>query len=69
MKMSDLNNLNLENIGSWPAPVKIAAVISGCLRKLPSERVRWGIEAPVNASAMAAVCAWVRTSTACEDQR
>ncbi|MBK6658214.1 MAG: type 4a pilus biogenesis protein PilO [Proteobacteria bacterium] len=27
MKMSDLNNLNLENIGSWPAPVKIAGAI------------------------------------------
>lgn len=27
MKMSDLNNLNLENIGSWPAPVKIAGAL------------------------------------------
>lgn len=27
MKMSDLNNLSLENIGSWPAPVKIAGAI------------------------------------------
>lgn len=27
MKMSDLQNLSLENIGSWPAPVKIAAAV------------------------------------------
>ena len=27
MKMSDLQNLSLENIGSWPAPVKIAGAI------------------------------------------
>ena len=27
MKMSDLNNLNLENIGSWPTPVKVAGAI------------------------------------------
>ena len=27
MKMSDLQNLSLENIGSWPAPVKIAGAV------------------------------------------
>jgi type IV pilus assembly protein PilO len=27
MKMSDLNNLTLDNIGSWPAPVKIAGAL------------------------------------------
>lgn len=27
MKMSDLRNLSLENIGSWPAPVKIAGAL------------------------------------------
>ena len=24
MKLSDLNNLSLENLGSWPTPVKVA---------------------------------------------
>lgn len=27
MKMSDLQNLNLQNIGSWPPPVKIAGAL------------------------------------------
>ncbi len=27
MKMSDLNNLTLDNIGSWPTPVKVAGAI------------------------------------------
>ena len=27
MKLSDLNNHNLQNIGSWPAPVKIAGAL------------------------------------------
>lgn len=27
MKMSDLNNLNVENIGSWPTPVKAAGAV------------------------------------------
>jgi type IV pilus assembly protein PilO len=27
MKMSDLNNLSLENIGSWPTPVKAAGAV------------------------------------------
>ncbi len=30
MKMSDLQNLTLENIGSWPLPVKIGATILAC---------------------------------------
>lgn len=27
MKLSDLNNLSVENIGSWPTPVKVAGAI------------------------------------------
>jgi type IV pilus assembly protein PilO len=27
MKLSDLNNLSLENIGSWPAPIKIVGAV------------------------------------------
>lgn len=27
MKLSDLNNLTLDNIGTWPVPVKVAAAI------------------------------------------
>ncbi|MFO1436206.1 MAG: type 4a pilus biogenesis protein PilO [Gammaproteobacteria bacterium] len=30
MKMSDLNNLTLDNIGTWPIPVKIATVLLLC---------------------------------------
>ncbi|MCG3201453.1 MAG: hypothetical protein NFCOHLIN_01321 [Gammaproteobacteria bacterium] len=30
MKLSDLNNLTMENIGSWPIPVKIATVLLIC---------------------------------------
>jgi len=30
MKMSDLNNLTLDNIGTWPIPVKVATVILLC---------------------------------------
>jgi len=30
MKMSDLQNLTLDNIGSWPIPVKVAAVALAC---------------------------------------
>ena len=27
MKLSDLNNLSVENIGSWPTPVKVAGAL------------------------------------------
>lgn len=30
MKLSDLNNLTMENVGSWPIPVKIATVLLIC---------------------------------------
>lgn len=30
MKLSDLNNLDVNNIGSWPKPVKAAAVVLVC---------------------------------------
>ena len=30
MKLSDLNNLTLENLGTWPLPVKIVAVMLVC---------------------------------------
>lgn len=30
MKLSDLNNLTMENIGSWPIPVKVATVLLIC---------------------------------------
>ena len=31
MKLSDLNNLSLENLGEWPLPVRIAAVLLVCM--------------------------------------
>lgn len=30
MKMSDLNNLTMDNIGTWPIPVKVATVLLLC---------------------------------------
>jgi type IV pilus assembly protein PilO len=30
MKMSDLNNLTLDNVGNWPAPVKVATIVLAC---------------------------------------
>ncbi len=30
MKLSDLNNLTMENIGAWPIPVKVATVLLIC---------------------------------------
>lgn len=30
MKLSDLNNLTMENIGSWPIPVKVATILLIC---------------------------------------
>lgn len=30
MKLSDLNNLTMENIGTWPIPVKVATVLLIC---------------------------------------
>jgi type IV pilus assembly protein PilO len=30
MKLSDLNNLTMDNIGSWPIPVKVATVLLIC---------------------------------------
>ena len=30
MKMSDLNNLTMDNIGTWPLPVKVVAIVIVC---------------------------------------
>ena len=31
MKLSDLNNLNFETVGSWPLPVRVGAIVIVCL--------------------------------------
>ena len=31
MKLSDLNNLKFETVGSWPLPVRIGAIAAACL--------------------------------------
>lgn len=31
MKLSDLNNLKFETVGSWPLPIRIGAILAACL--------------------------------------
>ena len=31
MKLSDLNNLKFETVGSWPLPVRVGAIVAVCL--------------------------------------